>query len=161
MAPLLPCLPNGGVGGIELTYARMNLNTTHFAQCIATLEASSLALSKTKIGSTEFEVYRLAVIKGFELTLELAGKLLRKRLKEYEASPREVDALVFKDVFRLANKHGILESQDVERWFRYRDNRNQTAHDYGEAFTQITLGLLPDFIQDAKALALALGASKP
>jgi nucleotidyltransferase substrate binding protein (TIGR01987 family) len=139
----------------------MDLSTAHFAQCIATLEASSSALAKTKLASMEFEVYRLAVIKGFELTLELAGKLLRKRLKEFEASPREVDALVFKDIFRLANKHGILESNAVERWFRYRDNRNQTAHDYGQAFTQITLGLLPDFIQDAKALENALRVKTP
>ena len=41
----------------------------------------------------------------------------------------------------------------VERWLRYRDNRNDTAHDYGEDFAEATLRLLPSFIEDAKALA--------
>ena len=33
------------------------------------------------------------------------------------------------------------------------DNRNYTAHDYGEGFAETTLKLLPNFIDDAKALA--------
>ena len=41
----------------------------------------------------------------------------------------------------------------VERWFRYRDNRNDTAHNYGEDFAEATLKLLPAFLADAKALA--------
>ena len=35
----------------------------------------------------------------------------------------------------------------------YRDNRNTTAHDYGERFAEATLALLPGFIADAQALA--------
>ena len=35
----------------------------------------------------------------------------------------------------------------------YRDNRNETAHDYGAAFAQATLTLLPDFVCDARHLA--------
>ena len=34
-----------------------------------------------------------------------------------------------------------------------RDNRNTTAHDYGERFAEATLKLLPAFIVDANALA--------
>ncbi|MEN8219100.1 MAG: hypothetical protein ABFS56_22570 [Pseudomonadota bacterium] len=30
-----------------------------------------------------------------------------------------------------------------ERWFEYRDNRNNTAHDYGEHFAESTLKLFP------------------
>ena len=41
----------------------------------------------------------------------------------------------------------------MERWLRYRDNRNDTAHDYGEDFAETTLKLLPAFIEDAKTLA--------
>ena len=40
----------------------------------------------------------------------------------------------------------------VERWLRYRDNRNDTVHDYGEGFAETTLKLLPGFIVDARAL---------
>lgn len=41
----------------------------------------------------------------------------------------------------------------VERCFLYRDNRNDTGHDYGEGFAEATLKLLPDFIADERALA--------
>lgn len=33
------------------------------------------------------------------------------------------------------------------------DNRNETAHDYGEASADATLTLLPDFVADAYHLA--------
>ena len=36
---------------------------------------------------------------------------------------------------------------------RIRDNRNDTAHQYGEGFAETTLKLLPQFIADAKELA--------
>ena len=46
-----------------------------------------------------------------------------------------------------------MDCDAVERWLRYRDNRSDTAHDYGEDFAEATLKLLPDFIVDARALA--------
>jgi len=39
---------------------------------------------------------------------------------------------------------------------QYRDNRNNTAHDYGVNFAEETLTLLPQFIADASALAEAI-----
>ena len=58
-----------------------------------------------------------------------------------------------KDLFRHAARHGLITPEAVERWFLYRDNRNDTAHDYGEGFAEATLKLLPGFIADAKTLA--------
>ena len=92
-------------------------------------------------------------MKEFELVLEQSGKLLRKRLAAYFASNRQADRLAFKDLFRHAAKHGLIGAQACERWLEYRDNRNETAHDYGEAFADATLALLPDFIADAYHLA--------
>ena len=66
--------------------------------------------------------------------LEQSGKLLRKRLAAFFASNRQADRLAFKDLFRHAAKHGLIAPEGVERWFLYRDNRNDTAHDYGEGF---------------------------
>ena len=103
-----------------------------------------------------FDLYRNAAIKSFELSLETAGKLLRKALKAFEASPRTVDALVFNDVLRHAGKHGVLSSAEVERWLAYRANRNSTAHDYGAGFANDTLKLLPASVQDVRVLAAAL-----
>lgn len=134
----------------------MNLNTDHYARCIQTLETSLTLLNKADPGGIDYEIFRNAVVKGFELTLEMAGKLLRKALKAYKGNPREVDALTYKDVLRHAAKHDLMGADAVERWFAYRDNRNNTAHDYGVGFAEETLRLLPAFIADARALEIAL-----
>ncbi len=135
----------------------MELITDNLSRCIQTLESSLAMLEKAKAESTDYEVFRNAVVKGYELALETSGKLLRKALKQYAGAPRNIDELVFKDVFRMALKHGLLpDEKAVERWFLYRDNRNSTAHDYGIGFARDTLGLLPDFLKDAHALEFRL-----
>src|SRR5579862_5696271 len=128
------------------------LNTERFLQHIKTLELSLERLNAAEPESLDYEVFRNATVKGFELTLETAGKLLRRALKTYIANPRTVDELTYKDLFRRAAKHGLLETKAVERWFAYRNNRNDTAHDYGIAFVKTTLKLLPTFLEDAKDL---------
>jgi nucleotidyltransferase substrate binding protein (TIGR01987 family) len=135
---------------------RMNLNTEHYVKCIHTLEASLQHLTQAPEDSIAYEVFRNAVIKGYELTLEIAVKLLRKALKVYSGNPREIDALSYKDVLRRAAKHNLMTIAEVERWFVYRDNRNNTAHDYGIGFAEETLKLLPDFVTDACTLETVL-----
>jgi nucleotidyltransferase substrate binding protein (TIGR01987 family) len=134
----------------------MNLNTDHYARCIRTLEVSLIQLEKSEPESIEFEIFRNAVVKGFELTLEIAGKLLRKALKLYTGRPRDVDALTYKDVLRHAAKHDLMCTEMVDRWFVYRDNRNNTAHDYGVGFAEETLTLMPEFVADAQKLESTL-----
>ncbi len=128
----------------------MNLRTEHLSRCIETLEKSLVQLRQAPAGSIDYEIFRNATVKGYELTLETAGKLLRKAIKSYVGNPRAVDELTYKDVLRHAAKHNLLDNAAVERWFAYRDNRNNTAHDYGEGFAEETLVLLPDFIIDAR-----------
>lgn len=136
----------------------MNLNTDHLARCIRTLESSLALLDKAEPDSIDYEVFRNAVVKGFELVLETVGKLLRKALKAYGGSPKAVDDLFYKDVLRHAGKHGLLTPEAIERWFAYRDNRNSTAHDYGEGFAKETLLLMPGFMADAQNLEAELRA---
>ncbi len=130
----------------------MAISTEQLSRSILTLELSLQALGRSERGSSDYEIFRNATIKGFELTLEVTGKLLRKILKAYLANPKMADNLTFKDLFRHASLHGLLSPDEVERWFCYRDNRNDTAHDYGEAFAEETLKLLPAFIRDASQL---------
>lgn len=73
----------------------MHLNTDHFERCIKTLESSLLLHAGTDPESIDYEIFRNPVVEGFELTLETGGKLLRKALKAYSGSPREVDGLEF------------------------------------------------------------------
>ena len=88
--------------------------------------------------------------------MEQAGKLLRKCLNDYLHSRKAVNRLVFNDLFRQAAQHGLITTDEAERWLLYRDNRNHTAHDYGMKFAEQTKALLPGFIVDAKALAHAI-----
>lgn len=134
----------------------MTLNTDHYARCIQTLETTLVRLKAADPEEVEYEIFRNALVKGFELSLETAGKLLRKALKEYTGRPREVDALTYKDVLRHSAKHDLLTTDAVDRWFTYRDNRNSTAHDYGVGFAEETLELLPKFIADARTLEAVL-----
>jgi nucleotidyltransferase substrate binding protein (TIGR01987 family) len=135
----------------------MALSVEHLLRTAATLEQALLAIARTPAEDVVmFDLFRNAAIKSFELSLETAGKLIRKALKAYGGSPRSVDALVFNDVLRHAGKHGLLDQAGVERWLAYRANRNSTAHDYGEGFANITLKLLPAYLQDVRALAAPL-----
>ena len=43
-----------------------------------------------------------------------------------------------------------MTENEVNRWFKYRDNRNNTAHDYGVGFAEDTLLLIDDFIKDVQ-----------
>lgn len=125
------------------------LNTDYYARCIATLERAFTQLQTLAADDDLYDIYRAACVKEFEIILEQTGKLLKKCLKPYFASSKQVDQLNFKDGFRYAAKHGLLELAEAERWLKYRDNRNETAHDYGEGFANETLALLPQFIVDA------------
>lgn len=125
------------------------LNTDYFARCIATLEQAFSALNQQPADNILYDIYRAACVKEFEIILEQTGKLLKKCLKPYFASAKQVDQLIFKDIFRYAAKHDLISLEEAERWLTYRDNRNDTAHDYGAGFADDTLALLPQFIIDA------------
>ncbi len=130
----------------------MPIDTAFFLRCILTLEQAHSLLLKAEPDSIEYEMYRSACVKEFELILEQSGKLLKKCLKPYFHSAKAVDRLVFKDIFRHAGQYDLIPVDRVEHWLEYRDNRNDTAHNYGVHFADTTLKLIPQFIDDAKAL---------
>lgn len=134
----------------------MKIDITYFERCINTLEKANELLLKSDQSGIDYDMYRSACVKEFEIILEQSGKLLRKVLKPYFHSSKEVDKLFFKDVFRHAVLRSIITDEACERWLQYRDNRNNTAHDYGVDFAEETLILLPQFLIDAKQLAEAI-----
>lgn len=132
---------------------KITIDTTFFERCIETLaQAHQLLLTADK-ESISYEMYRSACVKEFEIILEQSGKLLKKCLKPYFHSAKAVDQLIFKDIYRYSAQHGLISIEEVERWLIYRDNRNNTAHDYGVDFANHTLLLLEQFIIDANGLA--------
>ena len=102
------------------------------------------------------DIFRAACVKEFELVLEVGGTLLRRRLRDFFASSREADRLTFRDSFRHAAKHALVTAEACERWLRYRDIRNASAHDYGEHFAETARELIPAFVADARALVDAI-----
>ena len=131
----------------------MKIDVTYFERCITTLDKAHGLLLKAKPENIDYDMYRSACIKEFEIILEQSGKLLRKVLKPYFHTSKEADKLYFKDLFRHAVLRSIITAETCERWLEYRDNRNNTAHDYGVNFAEETLVLLPQFILDATSLA--------
>lgn len=129
-----------------------DISTEYLQRCIATLEKSYEMLLQTQENTIDYELYRNSLVKGFEMTLEQSGKLLKKTLNPYFASKKAVDSLSFKDIFRQAHKHSLISEEEAKRWIKYRDNRNNTAHDYGQAFAEETLSLVKDFLIDVKNL---------
>lgn len=136
----------------------MMLNTDHLKRCIGTLESSLAFYRQAEAGSIDQEVFRNAIVKGYELTQETVFKLLKRALNDFGHGGKKLDATPVKEILRLAATHGLMTVGEVERWFAYRDNRNSTAHDYGEGFAKETLVLLPGFVRDTKTLEATLRA---
>ena len=134
----------------------MNLNTDHLKRCIHTLRSSLTLYQRAEAGSIDQEVFRNAIVKGYELAQETSFKLLKKALRDFGHGAKKLDTTPIKDLLRLAATHGLMTLEEVERWFAYRDNRNNTAHDYGENFAKETLRLIPGFIEDVTRLEAVL-----
>lgn len=130
----------------------MTINTEYLEKCIETLEKSYLCIKSVEEDTIEYEMYRNSLVRSFEITLEQSGKLLRKRLTPFFASKKAVDSLTFKDLFRNALKFSLITEEETLRWLEYRDNRNNTAHDYGQAFAEETLLLMENFFKDVHNL---------
>ncbi|OGX90201.1 nucleotidyltransferase substrate binding protein [Hymenobacter coccineus] len=132
------------------------LDLTALERCLATLRRASARLLAAGADGEDHDLFRAASVKEFELILELAIKLLRKVLRDYVTSTRELAEMPFKNVLRQAAQHGLLSLEAVDRWFNYRDLRNTSAHEYGQNFAEKIIVALPDFIQDADAVLTTL-----
>ena len=128
------------------------INTEYLNRCIDTTSKSYEFLKTMQEGTIDYEVYRNSLVKGFEMTLEQCGKLLKKKITPFLSSKKAADMLSFKDIFRHAHKYSLLNEEETQRWMKYRDNRNNTAHDYGQKFAEETLSIIQDFLNDAKNL---------
>jgi len=130
----------------------MKIDTSYLQRCVLALDKAYDNLQKYSTDEIEYDMYRSAVIKEFEIILEQSGKLLKKMLKPYFHTSKAVDKLYFKDIFREAGLHDLLKVDEVQRWLEYRDNRNSTSHDYGEELANNTLVLIKQFVKDASNL---------
>lgn len=54
----------------------MRIETAYYERCIRTLERALELLQQSAPGSLEYDLYRSACVKEFEIILEQSGKLL-------------------------------------------------------------------------------------
>jgi nucleotidyltransferase substrate binding protein (TIGR01987 family) len=111
------------------------------------------ALQRFSTDSSDLEI-RDACIQRFEYTYELSIKLL-KRFLEFEMPIAEkVDQLNYRDLIRVACEVGLL--RNPEKWFVYREARNQTSHVYDEIQAAAVFAIIPDFFQESSKFYQAL-----
>ena len=132
------------------------LDLTALERCLATLQRAHARLVVTSPTDDDHDLFRAACVKEFELILEIVVKLLRKVLREYVTSTRELVNMPFKTILRLAAQHGLLSLDEVDRWLLHRDNRNTSAHEYGMQFAEKIVSTLSTFISDTNAVLTTL-----
>lgn len=123
-------------------------------------ECTKMYMSKANLRSDDVhqrngfgikDIYRDALGKEYELTIEVIGQVLQKVLINfYCVSRQEVKAMTYKNIIRKANEAGLIDKP--EKWFAYRDNRNITAHEYGIEQVEEIIRDIEIFINDAKFL---------
>ena len=83
----------------------------------------------------------------FQVVIELTASLLRRRLRPYFATVRQVSDLTFGQVFREAARLHLISLDECRRWLNYRD------------LAEEALTVLPPLIEDARRIAEVIGAT--
>ncbi|WP_447974753.1 nucleotidyltransferase substrate binding protein [Nitrospira sp. Kam-Ns4a] len=124
----------------------MELDLTSFEQALAALDRALVRAA----GAPGDEELRDACIQRFELSFELAWKMLKRRLELDLPNPQDLDTMSYRAIIRAGAEQGLIEN--VPAWFVYRDKRNLTSHSYDAAKAKEVFAVLPDFARDARAL---------
>ena len=98
---------------------------------------------------------KAGVIQHFEFTYELSWKFM-KRWLESNVSPIIADGITRRELFRLAAEHRLID--DVERWMRHHNARNNTSHLYQRTVADAIFADAPEFCRDAQRLLANLEA---
>ncbi len=129
---------------IDTTFLRSRLD--RLGVCLDALDDAEDATAGRLAGEVGAEY--------FEVALEQSGKLLKKRLRPWFASNRQADRLTFRDVFRHAAKHGLIDVEATERWLGYRGAVDGLVDREDDGpFDATAVDLLRAFLDDASALA--------
>jgi nucleotidyltransferase substrate binding protein (TIGR01987 family) len=94
---------------------------------------------------------RAAAIQAFELTYEIAFKMLKRYLQATEANADAIESMTFNEIIRLGYERGLL-SAELREWKAFRINRNATSHTYNETKAQDVYIGIPAFLTEARFL---------
>lgn len=133
----------------------MGLDLSSFEKALVSLKR---AISRSQSAPDDEEL-RDSVIQRFEYTYELSWKMLKRQLEAEVATPVEIDAMGFKDLFREGAVRGLIANP--EAWFAYREQRNITSHTYDEEKAAQVYQAALRFFRDAEALLGQLQKRNP
>lgn len=132
-----------------MTDIRWRQRFEHYLRALATLNRVAGAIRHFEPSETE----RLALIQCFELTHELAWKVL----KDYLEAQGEIGLIGSKNATRMAFKYHLIDQGDT--WMAMIDSRNLTSHTYDEMQVEkIALKILGEYIVLFIALASKFSA---
>ena len=92
---------------------------------------------------------RDSFVKRFEYTFELSIRMLKRYLREVEASIPEDNLLSFKYIVRMGLSNGLFNSS-LEKWIEYRDARNLTSHTYDLKSAENVITVAFDFVNEIR-----------
>ena len=76
----------------------------------------------------------------------MARKMLVRYLKEYY--DENFDQMPIRDIFRYGQRVGVLS--DAEKWFTYKNNRDNSSHTYDLSIADQVFDATDDFLQEAQ-----------
>ena len=130
---------------------KMKLDLSSFENALDQLEDALKIYNSTTIQKDlRLKLHmRAAAIQAFEFTYELCFKMMKRYLKESEASSTEIDTSNFNKVMRRAYA-ASLTKRELVFWKVVRNGRNKTSHVYQEETAQAVFDIIPDFLNEAR-----------
>ena len=125
----------------------------YLVRCVARLDLALERLQRHEPRDLIYEVYRSACIREVDTIVGESVRLLRRHLGQYFGSDHRVARLIYRDVYRYAARHGLISIEECERWFGYRDHWDRAPYQLDEDFTETTLSMLRQLVDDARELA--------
>jgi len=118
------------------------------------IQSYSDALSRLKeaIATEPSELTRDASIQRFEFTIELAWKVIQKRLREDGITCRSP-----KQCLKEAFSFGLIKDNPL--WLQMLEDRNLTVHTYKQELAKEIFGRLPNYVPLFERLLQALSAT--
>ena len=102
----------------------------------------------------DYDIYHAAVVKGFEFTYAQAVETINRYIGDYLLSHGDVAMMSYRDIMRLAARHGLIVSP--EQWFEFRERRNYTAHEYFAEISERVVEIAPDLHSAVQELLAVL-----
>jgi nucleotidyltransferase substrate binding protein (TIGR01987 family) len=107
-------------------------------------------LARYQKDTTDTQI-RDGLIQRFEFTYEISHKMLKRHLEMVSASPGEFNDMVFADLIRSGNEHGLLLGNWSD-WKSYRERRGKTSHSYDEEIAIDVVQGIPSFLEEVRHL---------